>query len=220
MAWHIAGRKACFLHIPKTGGSWVHEALQVAGFKVVAIRSPESHVRHATWNHLRDTRLRFSIERTFTFVRHPVDWWKSVWRFVNTTLGDPARIDQHVWHPFHCAMLKRGTTFADFVQDVYSVQPAWFTRMVEWYVGPIGGEFVKHIGRQESLVADLLRILKEIEVGLVPNQVQKIKRYGKRQVNSTRQFGQVDCEPWLIDLIEQQERPVIERWYGDGFEGE
>jgi len=190
----------------------VHSALQVAGLRVVPVRSPGSHVRHATWAHLRDRRHHYSIERTFTFVRHPVPWMKSVWRWINTEPGNPARIDQHVWHPFHCARLVPGTTFTDFVVDVYGKQPAWFTRMCEWYIGPPGHDRVPHIGKQERLAADLLRILQATGHNLDKKQIRQVKLFGKQHVNTTRQFGTVECEPWVIEMIIDQEREMMERF--------
>ena len=54
-----------FLHIPKTGGSFVYQVLQNAG--LVYRRCGHEH----NWTH--------GSRRAFCIIRHPVDWWLSMW---------------------------------------------------------------------------------------------------------------------------------------------
>jgi hypothetical protein len=65
------------LHIPKTGGTWVTLALQVAGVpcEIVWTRLGPGSRGHAT---LAETRA-YSDRFSFAFVRHPLDLYRSRW---------------------------------------------------------------------------------------------------------------------------------------------
>ncbi|MEM9017777.1 MAG: hypothetical protein AAGC68_12250, partial [Verrucomicrobiota bacterium] len=81
---------AVFLHIPKTGGTWVSKVLREEGLVACSM----GH-RHANWLHLLAPgnqglgrnleyaykRVRFLRPRPrpflFCFVRHPLDWYES-----------------------------------------------------------------------------------------------------------------------------------------------
>jgi hypothetical protein len=67
-----------FLHMPKTGGSWVTQAVSAAGVATWAPdplgdRSYSAH-GHADLNDV-DVGDRLSV----AFIRHPLDWWRSYW---------------------------------------------------------------------------------------------------------------------------------------------
>jgi len=67
-------KEIAFLHFRKTGGSWVSHVLKDLDFK--RIDEKEFHVS------------RDKVDNkffTFGFVRHPVDWYKSFYKFLNFT---------------------------------------------------------------------------------------------------------------------------------------
>jgi len=210
MAWNIRGSRCCILHIPKTAGCWVADSLRHAGLVLIPVRCGDSHVRHATWWHLRDRRLKLSQERTVVFVRHPVAWWQSVWQWIDTDKGDPARINKEVWHPFHVAKLQRGLSFPEFVETTFERQPAFFSRMCEWYTGPPGCRKISHIGKQESIAKDLIRLLQAVGAGLTKEQEKAVLKFRLNMVNASA--GGVDCPKWVNRLICEQERAVLDRW--------
>src|SRR5688500_10621984 len=65
-----------FIHVPKTGGSWATLALQAAGVYVEEEYGPTAF--HPLLSEL-DRRGRFTI----AFVREPLSWYGSLWKFRN-----------------------------------------------------------------------------------------------------------------------------------------
>lgn len=70
MTCKVAGSGA-FLHVPKTGGSWVRAVLDRNGLAGSSLGPEHTHVHFEKWS--------------FCVLREPVDWWLSLWRFRNDT---------------------------------------------------------------------------------------------------------------------------------------
>ena len=72
---------ACFLHVPKTGGSWVKKAIAAAGIECQDYRlAGDPHIG------LQDCPCPEKFK--FAFVRHPVDLYRSYWQFKMTNGWD------------------------------------------------------------------------------------------------------------------------------------
>jgi len=128
--------KSQFLHIPKTGGKWVQQALQAGG-----VEFEEWSVTHC------DVRSAPYPERfTFSFVRNPLTWWQSVWRYgmVRKTRN------QSIWPPFRETLL--GESFGEFIEDVLAEHNGLCSRVFANFTG-------QFVGKQESLAEDLVRAL-------------------------------------------------------------
>ena len=80
MALHLVDANALFVHIPKTGGVWVEEALPACG---IATACPLT-TGGVSWRHPLPADIRGSFDFTFTFVRHPISWYESWWRFASS----------------------------------------------------------------------------------------------------------------------------------------
>jgi hypothetical protein len=172
-----------FLHIPKTGGTWIKQVLE----NLDLIQAPLGHM-HSDWDRaywhdklhkdlkvaryllrraVRSPKARPRIEPNcfrFCFVREPLSWYESYWRFMQSldwnwkTWGD--EVDPHNWHP--CAMVnKLGTPdFNAFVHSVNQKRPGFVTELYGWYVRPGIG----FVGRQEYLRQDLMKALSLMNV--------------------------------------------------------
>lgn len=68
-------RDGAFLHVPKTGGSWVRAVLERNGLAGSSL-GPEHTNRH-------------SEKWAFCVFREPLAWWMSLWRFRNDTNFPP-----------------------------------------------------------------------------------------------------------------------------------
>lgn len=71
-----------FIHIPKTGGSWVRHAIKRCGIPVQE-RGPEhvgrNQITHAA---IKQVHKKYRKNRlAFAFIRHPVSWLKSKWAY-------------------------------------------------------------------------------------------------------------------------------------------
>jgi hypothetical protein len=178
---------AVFLHIPKTGGTWIKHVLQ----DLDLIQAPLGH-QHSDWDrafwhdklHGDLKVMRYLVRRAirspraqarinpdcfkFCFVREPLSWYQSYWRFMESldwnwqAWGDEK--NPYRWHP--CAMINclRSSDFNTFVHKVNKKRPGFVTEMYGWYVRPGIG----FVGRQEHLLEDMgmALALMGLQVGL------------------------------------------------------
>ncbi len=220
---------AVFLHVPKTGGSWVTQVLQEQGLvrkefshihaDLVRVRFYANGARAATrssyewlksrvprgWKalpavqRLKKTGEAISDARfpfCFCFVRHPLDWYESWWRYMCGRSGAQwaAESDLTSWHP--CGRLRTlgDPDFATFVRNVQRQSPGFVTELFSLYTQP----GIQFIGRQESLVDDLVAVLERLNV---PFDEQRLRE--AEPVNTSRTQWKTD---WPTDLRAETER--------------
>lgn len=135
--------KSCFLHVPKTGGSWVKKAIIAAG--VSCRHYPLSGNPHIG---LKDCPCPEKFK--FAFVRHPVDLYRSYWQFKMMKGWDPKnRMDQEC----------QTGNFHQFVQNLLNLFPGVYSHSLVEMVGEENNE-IEFIGKYENLVDDLILALK------------------------------------------------------------
>jgi hypothetical protein len=198
---------AIFLHVPKTGGSWVTNvlleqglvknqfghihadmvrALYYARSSEIAARGlydwakshvplqlkalgPAQKIKHAAES-IRQQNVPFC----FCFVRNPLDWYESWWRYMGQRSGFhwEAETDMHGWHP--CAALKEtgNPDFHRFVRNVIETRPGFVTELYSTYAQPEIG----FVGRQETLVDDLIQVLGTLNVNFDEHRIRESQR--------------------------------------------
>lgn len=199
---------AVFLHIPKTGGSWVTEVLEEQGLiqrHICHIHSDlhqvlrylhisktlsyelSAHIkpyisldlkrklnvwsRQVTFKSLQETQVIDNTPYIFCFVRHPLHWYESFWRYMCKQkwpiLGN--QYDPNNWHPNAPLNGLGNTDFNQFVRNVIRMRPAYVTEMYGWYTLP-GTNFV---GKQENLAEDLITVLTELDVKFDSDRIRQ-----------------------------------------------
>ena len=84
--------RSCFLHVPKTGGSWVRKAIKstVTGWRELI---PDGNM------HLPLAEIPERGLFRFAFVRHPVEVYRSLWQYKMTVGWDPDNVlDRNCGH--------------------------------------------------------------------------------------------------------------------------
>tara|TARA_R110000868_G_scaffold376770_1_gene641856 strand:+ start:7137 stop:7742 length:606 start_codon:yes stop_codon:yes gene_type:complete len=137
------------LHIPKTGSDWVRAACQEA------VQGPISEIGewHCDLLTAKQILLKKGLEIPLigTFVRHPLDWYRSAWMYWKET-GRFPRLETEP--------KVETDEFERFVRNCITVEPRGYLSMLyERYTGTMPGE-ISVIGKQEYLVDDLVRILR------------------------------------------------------------
>ena len=128
------------MHIPKTGGTWVYDALPAAGVQLEqATANP-----HATLAEV-DRGGRF----TFAFVREPLPWYRSLWKFHRR---DP----QYDW--LHVGQFL-DLDLPDFIRAMGHHHPGYLAHYYEGFVGTPDDE-IDFVGHHENLREDLIRALR------------------------------------------------------------
>ena len=77
---------SAFLHIPRTGGTWVREVLAGANLikDEIVSQTPEESTEGSvrSWHNVPSSNADFlAREHVFCFVRHPLTWYQSYWAY-------------------------------------------------------------------------------------------------------------------------------------------
>ena len=194
MALFLTGGQV-FLHIPKTGGTWVTRALKHLGL----VRCEFGH-QHADMTRV----LRYSAFPNgkssdgvpnpspppdissatfrFCFVRHPLAWYESWWSYMCEKgwphWGIPH--DPNHWHPV-MALNGLGTAdFNEFISRVIAVRPGFVTELYSRYTD-LGISFV---GKQENLTEDLHHALALSGTSLARDLLARFPRQNESTVSA------------------------------------
>jgi hypothetical protein len=176
-----------YLHLPKTGGFWVRDAIRASGTPnyVGPMHVPADQLLPAVGD-------RYS----FTFVRHPLTWWRSFWAH-SSARGWPSSLE-----PFHnvinCCVWY---SYQEFMTKVLNDIPGEYTRIVGRYT-----DGVTRVGLFENLAADLLRLTTEAghpaSIDCAPNNP------GNYDADRSASTPEIDAE------IMRTEAEVIHTYYG------
>lgn len=189
-------RKSVFIHVAKTGGTWVSELLKQSGLVVGETRDP-----HAS---LAETVLEIPTAGSlpsFAFVRHPITWWKSYWSYKVKVGWDPKnRVDST------CTADK----FETFIRNVLDRHPGYLSRRY-WEMT----QGVTFIGRFEALRESLMEILLKIGEEIPKTLYDK----GDSNVASKEPQFEKQCRlsPELLNELIQKEGYAF-RHFGYGLE--
>lgn len=182
---------AVFLHIPKTGGTWVWTVLNALGLVRARLGHEHADLMHAAWHDrfCSDAKLLRQLLRKFArsarapvtmpadsfkfcFVREPLKWYESYWRFMQslewTPLGDENSPTN--WHPNAMLNGLGSPDFNTFMDNVNRKRPGYVTEMYGWYTPP----GIAFVGRQEFLREDLEKALKLMKVDCDPEYVKQL----------------------------------------------
>jgi len=225
MSYYLPEKKALFLHVPRTGGTWIKEAMYRGGIpmdKWGRVGEPYRPKKHTLIPHIRPE-LWGRVGLVFAFVRHPVDYYISVWRF--TTRSWKNRPDE--MHrltkgnkqviAISEAILRWKPDFSEWLDEMIEEEPGWATRWFERFVGPPKGEFCYFIGRTETLEQDTEDVLTKLGYGDLWNtrreQIKEI-RHARNKIRSIK-APPIEVTEEQRKRIERSERVLLRRFYGE-----
>jgi hypothetical protein len=178
---------AVFLHVPKTGGCFVQKVLRHLDLVGRPIGDHNSHDRVFWYDRFhRDEKVARNLVRRalgwiprvspsgfrFCFVREPLSWYVSCWRFMESRKwkreGDEA--NPYHWNPLEMLNGLGSSDFNEFVSNVNRKRPGFVTELYGWYARPT----TQFVGKQENLVADLRRVLAAMKVDVELSYLQEL----------------------------------------------
>ena len=202
-----------FIHIPKTGGTWVRRAIEASmgldkdshDLPIDGVENWES-TAHATFSDVKK-QLSNDIENklTFAFVRNPLDILKSayieeVW---------PELMDEET----RVIKGRKKISFSDFVLTREEGHVSWFYR---YYLKSHTGIFpsVDYIGRTENLKNDLIEAL---EIAGEEFDKEAIERIPPVRMGASLEVAKkvIKCSQQLEDSIMRDEQDTIDMFYSD-----
>lgn len=147
--------RSIFIHIPRTGGYWIREALTAANVPTnMCIGSlPTEDIAHR----IQHSPLKNIVDQevpTFAFVRHPCTWVQSFWVFQMKSGKRFMQDKGQLTHIF-------SENFEEFIENLIEKKPGYISRMYKSFLCD-GKRTVTHIGKKEHLVDDTVRILRSI----------------------------------------------------------
>lgn len=221
---------AVFLHIPKTGGSWVTRILEefdlIEGrighkhadadrvLNAYRYEGAKAHAAYLIKRKLQRKLGRFLQEAEahpkpfmFCFVRHPLAWYESWFKYQSLrcnwrTWGNERNPEN--WHPLAALNQSASDSFNGFVRNVLKTRPGYVTELYGGYTRP---GLVDFVGRQENLREDLIRVL--VRLGL-PHDPEVIRRHSPVNV-STEAEMRLYWEPGLRAEVERLEYAALVR---------
>jgi hypothetical protein len=190
--------RTLFLHIPKTGGTWVTAALQAAGVpcEMLWTRLGPGSRGHAT---LREA-YAYADRFTFAFVRHPLDMYRSRW----------AGSIRDGWPESRLLHDARSDHFPTFVENVIDLHPGFVGRRFAEFTGPPEAP-IAFVGRYESLVDDLVRALTQAGE---EHDEDALRAQSPANVNDYTEHRAL-YDVALAQRVIETEREAMLRWYAD-----
>lgn len=197
---------AVFVHIPRCGGTTIVRTLEEARIRFEPAKGAGSHNLPQRYDHPGAFR--------FTFVRHPLTWYESVylgfspsWKFQEQK-PQPALFTERTWSPIRLVSRQLlSKSFPEFIRCMLDTEPGFLSRIYEGYVGLPGVPNVQAVGRLESLQADLAAILRRLGWN------------GSLPTVPPQNVTETDCRPAWNDQYKAQtvraEMHAIRRFYAD-----
>jgi len=189
-----------FVHVPKTGGSWITQAVRAAGVPLWA-PDPSGDQSYSAHGHadLRD--MAPGDRLSVAFVRHPLDWWRSYWGHRMRAGWDPANALDAV---------AASEDFNDFILNVIDHGAGAFDQIVRRFVG-LPSPSVDFVGRFEHLVEDACEALR---LAGEPFSASAIRDHPRENANDYGRFPAL-YRPEVAARLAESERQTIERFYAE-----
>ena len=176
---------ALFIHIPKTAGTYVIHVLERLGLVQAHVGREHANFPEVFWGdrlHHDDKVFRNLIRRRlgllpkidpnafqFCFVREPLSWYVSYWRYMESLSwrrwGDDR--NPYHWSPLSFLNGLGSSDFNQFIRNVNEKRPGFVTELYGWYVRP----GVTFVGKQENARNDLLKIFELLNFNISPESV-------------------------------------------------
>jgi hypothetical protein len=176
MALYLPDYNALLVYAPLTGGNLVAKTLtKTLGVNVARVGYTYSHKDLVG-------PLRFRHQPyTFTFVRHPIDWYVAFWRERQRGRWQLREPDA-VWHPtWDIEPRFASDTLAEFVSKVTENRPGYLSDTFRLYTGRGTADEVHYVGKYETLADDLHAVLDTIGVSHSVEQLPSPRRMSHKR---------------------------------------
>lgn len=174
--------KVAFFHIPKTGGNTVRKMLNESA-EVLAEFRQHPNPRNVLYH---------KGQLAFTFVRHPLNWYRSFF----------AHRDRNGWRPHEGGIdLYQSKSFNEWVTKVCEEVPHYLTAMY----GRRITDKITFVGKQENLIEDLVKVLKMAKQPFDEKKLREVE-----PVNVGNNIP--DYDPAVAEKVMKSESQIITKY--------
>jgi hypothetical protein len=189
------------LHIPKTGGVFIKNALVACGIRHELVGNQHDH-----FPRLLDAKpiSFFADKLVYTFVRHPITWYQSRWSF-------RVKYGWQAIHPldFNCA----SNNFHVFVDKVLQFKPdGWCAHLFDDYIKN-GCRNLDFIGKTENLVNDFLHVMRRAGEQIDEDRVRNLPLINDSRLDGRASGYWAKYTQSLFDRVLAVESNVIQEYY-------
>jgi len=168
MAWRLGDLTV--VHIPKCGGTWIDKLVDSSGMQRELLGGKHAH----------PAMIPTTTSFVATFVRHPLDWYRSYWSW-RANDKEWTLFDEHAhWHPtWQIDRYCHSKTFEGFIENVLEFQPGFLSYLFALYTDSMAsrvGSKVNFVGRQETLIRDVAGLFRKANVPIGANATLKFPR--------------------------------------------
>jgi hypothetical protein len=190
-----------FLHVPKTGGTWIRHAYE-RGINFTRLGSQHSKFPDLLkCEGCPNPNTRF----IYAFVRHPITWYQSRWAFRLKT----GWITDHPLDKM-CA----SNNFTTFIENVVTHYPnGWLTFEYSQFIDTVPKP-IDFVGRMEFLNTDFIKALQLANEPHIP-RFDSASRINNADLDGKTSFELAQYPPSLLKSLLDVERAVIDKYYPD-----
>lgn len=196
--------KMLFLHIPKTGGTYVRAVLEKLGIRGKEII--HTHSRFPFLNeHIDDDTLKDKL--VWCFVRHPLTWYQSRW-------AHRCKTGWQINNPFdyYCA----SNDFKQFIRNCIKYWPTgWVTHEMCYYIDNIPKQCKKFIGLYEKLDEDIKIALKSSNHSDLLPRYPELLPVNTSELDGHRSYHLAVYDDETRAMVLETEKALIDKYYSD-----
>lgn len=186
-------KKGIFYHIPKTGGVWVGTVLKYMNLVIDEYKKElPSNKTGLTREHispLHADKKEVGDKPSFAFIRNPIDWYKSIWKYEEQNKGWGETYGKYQSHEFNV-----------FMKKIMDMSPGFLTKIYQEFDG------VTYLGKQENLENDLVSILETLGEKVDYNTVGEIEPLNTSSLHC--EYG-----PKILKRLKKVEKWIFEKYY-------
>lgn len=193
-------KKGMFVHLPKTGGSFLRKVL-------TTFHQDAQDYKAKGWHRKLDVvKEEFEHEFSFSIVRHPITWYESAWK--HTKAVKTAGIG---WgnenHPLSDLEPLYDPDFSKFIDNVIEKVPGYYSKALEDYIGE-DYNGVDFIAKTETLYFDAVKIMERLGIKYNMDTVLKSPKFQRLDNTINWKEGQKE------KILELENR-VIKHFYNE-----
>lgn len=218
-----------FLHLPKTGGRTVSKILR--DLNLVEAEIGHKHAdfdqnlfadnrvtgrvlfaeyfqrKIRKWHRSKGTLDSGSLRRRsafrFCFVRHPLTWYESWWKYMNghgwKLFGrQNSRFD---WHPLSTLNGLGDADFNTFVRNVVRTRPGFVSELYFSFTKP----GISFIGKTENLIDDLISVLHHLDLTFDEHALRSAPKVNVSKTPASA----IEWDPDLRQIVTRLELPAL-----------